>query len=259
MLLFAYKSLFPSFALATQRQCNINDLENLALIKKNPAGKYSLTAFGDEVLAQRGDLRGSFLATICARFDLPWHGWIAAAYVDAQRECFVIHDYSSTCGLYPEQLALAHHTGNNTNNAEADSLVAPRASDDARHCSELHTAIREYLTAASEKRKPDTTMFRAICFTNMQKNIQKSTRHALTPALAATFLQEKNWEKVVTMGVAWAYQDHVAVEIKTDTYKTTLPNTEWLRVQNLSSPEDFQHVTVNKNSLALTEYTREGT
>ena len=81
-----------------------NDFENLALIEKNPVGKYSLTAFGDEVLAQRRDLRGSILATICTRFDLPWHGWIAAAYVDAQRECFLINKYSSTCGLYLSNL-----------------------------------------------------------------------------------------------------------------------------------------------------------
>ena len=135
------------------------DLEALALIKKNSSGMYGLTTFGNEVLQQRHDLRSGILAAICSRFDLAWHGRIAAAYVEAQRDCFNIRDFSSTCGLYPDQLALAHHTGfldpcsppAVDDVGGADSSAALRALDDAHHHrSELHTAIREYLTAAAE-------------------------------------------------------------------------------------------------------------
>ena len=126
-------------------------------------------------MQQQGfDLRGAILAALCARFDLPWHGRIAAAYIEAQSELFLTRDFCTTCGLYPEQIALAHHTGfpspersspasaGAVDSADssaapralddardnADSSVAPRAADDARTApgpqrSELHTATHE--------------------------------------------------------------------------------------------------------------------
>ena len=92
-------------------------------------------------MRQQGfNLRNSILATICARFNLPWHGRIAAAYIEAQTEVFLKGVLASTCGLYPNQIALAHHTGfsctqSPSAHAEdvdvADSAAAPGAVDDA--------------------------------------------------------------------------------------------------------------------------------
>ena len=76
-------------------------LEHLALIQQTSSGHYALTCFGHEVRQQGFDLRSGILATICARFDLPWHGRIAAAYIEAQREVFLKGDLASSIGLYP--------------------------------------------------------------------------------------------------------------------------------------------------------------
>ncbi len=151
-------------------------LEHLALIQQTSSGQYALTCFGHEVRQQGFDLRSGILATICARFDLAWHGRIAAAYIEAQSEVFLTREFSSTCGLYPDQLALAHHTGflcpeRPTADAgdvdvadseaapsalddardHADSSIAPRVGDDAPAApslqkSEMHTATHELNT-----------------------------------------------------------------------------------------------------------------
>ena len=52
------------------------------------------------------------------------------------------------------------------------------------------------------------------------------------------------------MATAWAYQDNVAFKSNADVYKTTLPNTEPLRLQRLPQTEDFQHATIAQNSRA---------
>ena len=223
------------------------------------------------------DLRAGIVAAVCARFDLPWHGRLAAAYIEADCDCFLIRDLSSTCGLYPDQLARAHHAGflhlqsvavgtssaaqDGNNDGDVDSSVAPRALDDTafshHQCSELHTAIHEYLTAAAEDRKPDLALFQSTCFKRMAEGIARYTRHSsryltndvLTPGLARTLLQEPNWEEVVTMCTAWAFPDNVAFRIGSNAYRTTLPNTVPLRAQVLPQTEDFQDVTVTQTSL----------
>ena len=61
-------------------------LEYLGVIHYTSLDHYALTRFGEEVRQQGFDLRSSILATICARVNLPWHGRIAAAYIEAQSE-----------------------------------------------------------------------------------------------------------------------------------------------------------------------------
>lgn len=38
----------------------------------------------------------------CARFDIPWHGGIAAAAIEISNDCFAKNDLTSTAGLHPE-------------------------------------------------------------------------------------------------------------------------------------------------------------
>ena len=87
------------------------NLEALTLIQKTSSGQYALTRFGHEVRQQGFDLRSGILATACARFNLAWHGRIAAAYIEAQSEVFLTNVFSSTCGLYPNQIAVAPSNG----------------------------------------------------------------------------------------------------------------------------------------------------
>ena len=96
-----------------------------------------------------------------------------------------------------------------------------------------YKAIREYLAAAKEKRNPDKSLFHPPCFNSMNYHIARATRHspdnALTAKHAEALLLEPNWEEVVTVAAAWAYQDDVAVELQPGTYMTTLPNTSEIR------------------------------
>ena len=88
----------------------------------------------------------------------------------------------------------------------------------------------------------------------MEHHMDRATRHSLgsglTASHAAALLQEPNWEEVVTVAAAWAYQDNVAVELQPGTYMTTLPNTSQLRLQWLENSDDRHQVTVTLNSLA---------
>ena len=93
------------------------------------------------------------MAALCTRFGFQWHGRIAAAYIEAETDVFRTRELSSSCGLYSDQIALAHHTGflNSENSSQShvaaavDSLAASGASDEARTGTELqksglHTA-----------------------------------------------------------------------------------------------------------------------
>ena len=61
----------------------------------------------------------------------------------------------------------------------------------------------------------------------MTDNIARVTRHsphnALTAAHAAALLKEPTWEQAITVAVARAYQDNVAVELSPGTYMTRFP------------------------------------
>ena len=112
-----------------------------------------------------------------------------------------------------------------------------------------YKAIREYLAAAAEDRTPDFSLFRVACFNNMKHHMARATRHsALTVAQAAALLEETNWEQVVTVAAAWAYQDNVAVELQPGTYVTTFPNTSQDRQASLTNSDDRHQVTVSRNS-----------
>ena len=84
----------------------------------------------------------------------------------------------------------------------ADSLVGNPTLDEAhaatnqkppRLLSELHTAIREYLTATAENRQPNLQIFRDQCFAAIEKHFSKSKpyhRHGpLTAERAAKLLE----------------------------------------------------------------------
>ena len=118
--------------------------------------------------------------------------------------------------------AASAQTDNMTGNA--DSLVGTPTLDDAHaatnqkplgHLSELHTAIREYFTAAAENRRPSLQMFRDHCFAAIDNHANRSNSHrlhgSLTAEHAANLPKEPNWEEVVTMATPWAFQDKVAI------------------------------------------------
>ena len=64
------------------------ELQGLGLISDKRSGKssYSLTTFGQEVFEHSVDVHVGIIPAVCARFDLLWHGRIAAAFLqDKQR------------------------------------------------------------------------------------------------------------------------------------------------------------------------------
>ena len=57
-----------------------SELRALAVIAADTQGVHRLTDFGAEVRRSSLDVRLGILSAVCSRFDLPWHGRIAAAY-----------------------------------------------------------------------------------------------------------------------------------------------------------------------------------
>ncbi len=77
-----------------------DDLRRLAVIVQDAEGERILTDFGREVRRHSLELRLGLLQAVCARFDLGWHGRIAAAYVAAQCGAFIKHTTGGpTAGL----------------------------------------------------------------------------------------------------------------------------------------------------------------
>ena len=87
----SWKKSFPIIGISADKRSDYyRELEELALIDKAESTDFRLTNFGESVLRHTGDLRGSIVAAICKRFDLPWHGCIASGYMGAQCDCFLI-------------------------------------------------------------------------------------------------------------------------------------------------------------------------
>ena len=108
----AWEKSFPIIGISQDaRMQYYHELESLGLISHTEQGHVQLTNFGHDVLQHTGDFRGNMVAAICKRFGLPWHDCIASGYFAAQCDCFLIRSLSNTCGLYPDQLAAAHHAG----------------------------------------------------------------------------------------------------------------------------------------------------
>ena len=69
------------------------------------------TDFGRDVLACSVDVHLRILETVCSRFDLRWHGRIAAAYVQRSTYTFLRIKVVDTCGLTSEQVAFGRNAG----------------------------------------------------------------------------------------------------------------------------------------------------
>ena len=217
----SWKKSFPIIGISANKRIEYyRELEALALIDKAESTDFRLTNFGESVLRHTGDLRSNIVQEICKRCHLPWHGCIASGYMGAQCDCFLIRPLSSTCGLYPGQLAVAHHAGSlpaptgdvrqastqhDRTHGAADSSVATRALDCAQTANasqppfrlvELHTAIKEYFTAAVENRLPNLDIFWDRCFAAIDKHVVRERKNGylgnLTPDRAAKLLAEPN-------------------------------------------------------------------
>lgn len=51
------------------------------------------------------------LETVCSRFDLPWHGRLAAAYVQTRKDIFLRTKIATPCRLLQKQVAHGHGCG----------------------------------------------------------------------------------------------------------------------------------------------------
>ncbi len=147
----------------------------VAVIDKDPEGEHILTDFGREVRRHSLDLRLGVLQAVCARFDLGWHGRIAATYIAAQCDVFIKHATGGpTAGLHPDQLQRAHDGGfgedregaEDARDISADSGFAVAARTE--HNSDLHTAVKLFLEyVASYYAEPGKTIINCTCFAKM--------------------------------------------------------------------------------------------
>ena len=149
------------------------------------------------------DLHVGILVAICARFELLWHGRIAAAYIQAAQDCFQRTPTTPTCGLHPDQITAGHKAG------------------DERTPSVLHTAVYTYICSVAEDRVPDKRIFSGrwvnkihdILNRGMASSSGAEPAGALTVDLAEELKNSPNWEEVLTLAVAWAFPDHVAITL----------------------------------------------
>ena len=74
------KKSFPIIGISQTAQIQYQEhLEALSIVRKISDGTYVLTSLGEEVLHTPHDLRASIVSAVCGRFNLPWHGRLAAA------------------------------------------------------------------------------------------------------------------------------------------------------------------------------------
>ena len=174
-----------------------------AMFFKNPNACYQLTAFGQEVTRHSLDLHVGMLVAVCARFDLLWHGRIAAAYIQTAQDCFLRTPLTASFGLQPNQLAAGHQAG------------------DDRPPSVLHTAVHTYLSSIVEDSVPDDNIFSGSWVNKIHDTLRRGMQSSsgdefaepLTAVLAARLMDAPNWEDVVTCASAWAFSDYVAVQL----------------------------------------------
>ena len=114
------------------------------------ASEYQLTDFGKDVLTCSVDVHLGILETVCSRFDLRWHGRIAAAYVQTSTDIFLRSKVVNTCGLTPEQVASGRDAG-----FMAEWKV--RSGKDSPKCNVL-TGIAMYLTSVAKNSCLDPAM-----------------------------------------------------------------------------------------------------
>ncbi|MDP7305700.1 MAG: hypothetical protein QGG09_21485, partial [Pirellulaceae bacterium] len=213
------------------------------------AAAHRLTDFGTEVRRCSLDFSIGILEAFCARFDLSWHGRIAAAYIAAQWDIYVRHNIgSATVGLYPEQLDQAvvvpaaddvrtsrNAAGDDADDnadGEADPLCADTHLGKAHAApSDLHTAVKVYLQYIVAG-NVDEKVFNLNCSAQMHYHLEKAREryvtngcHQLTAATAQSLLQAPAWNNVLSLAAVWAFQDRIALRYHSDNYQTSMPNT----------------------------------
>ena len=149
------------------------------------------------------DLHVGILVAFCARCDLPLHGRIAAAYIQASQDCFRRTPTTATCGLHPDQITAGHKAG------------------DERTPSVLHTAVYRYICSVAEDRVPDKSIFSGRWVNRIHDSLNRGMAGssgaefagALTVDLAEELKNSPNWREVVTLAVSLAFPDHVAINL----------------------------------------------
>ncbi len=245
-----------------ERYSELIDLVIIAptAIWPSSAAAHRLTDFGTEVRRCSLDFSIGILEAFCARFDLSWHGRIAAAYIAAQRDIYVRHNIgSATVGLYPEQLDQAMFVPaddhiqrtQNTDPLREDS----RLGDAHAAPSDLHTAVKVYLQYIVAG-NVDENVFNRNCIAKMHYHLEKAREryvtngcHQLTAATAQSLLQAPAWDNVLSLAAVWAFQDRTALRYHSDNYQTPMPNTNVDRKDLLNCSEDREIVTLPPSSL----------
>ncbi len=231
------------------------------------AAAHRLTDFWAEVQRCSLDFSIGILETVCSRFDLSWHGRIAAAYIATQRDIYVRHNIGgATVGLYPEQFDQAVvvravvdvQTSQNAAGDDADDNADGETDPDLHTAavpSDLHTAVKVYLQYIVAG-NVDENVFNLNCIAKMHDRLVKAREryvtngcHQLTAATAQSLLQAPAWDNVLSLAAVWAFQDHNALRYHSDNYQTSMPNTNVDRKDLLNCSEDREIVTLPPSSL----------
>ena len=128
-------------------------ITNCSASSSSTGEQYRCTTFGEDVVSHSVDVDVGVVAAVCARFDLPWHGRIAAAYVQTSREMFLRTSVANTCGLLPEQIDRGRRVGFDSQWAPGDEATSPK--------SNLITAVYIYLTSVAKDLCLDSKIFRS--------------------------------------------------------------------------------------------------
>ena len=158
---------------------------------------------------------------------------------------------SHHCGYNQQGLCTGCHAKG------AESTVASGAVEEAplniAWPSDVHTAIQMYLQVVADKKKdPEESIYNRGCYARMRFHMERHSGNAhvrLSAEHARALLQEANWEAAVTIAVAWAYGDKIALRYAEDDYKTQLRNNDPLRHKLLTVPFDPVIVNLSPNSV----------
>ncbi len=126
---------------------------------------------------------------------------------------------SHHCGYNQQGLCTGSHAKG------AESTVASGAVEEAplniAWPSDVHTAVQMYLQARADKKGPEESIYNRGCYARMRNHMERTSGNApvrLSADHARALLQESNWEAVVTIAVAWAYGDKIALRYAQDDY-----------------------------------------
>ena len=226
------------------------ELRDLGIIVSSSASssgcQHSLTEFGADVASHSMDIHVGVITAVSARFDLAWHGRIAAAYVQASKEFFLRSKVATTCGLLPEQMVCGRSVG--------FAAEWGMQGQESLPVSSLLTGVHTYLKSVAEGTRLNPEVFSTQWLRHMHENLRmhSSGRHlaTLTSTMAGELLAAPNWEEAVTLAVVWAHRDHVAYHVGDDVYRSVLGVTSQLRLDNLDPEGDFENVRISEIDLS---------